>query len=346
MRASITIADTQIAPGSRKTIHLQVPPLYTHAAMTMPVTAIHGRQKGPTLFVCAAVHGDELVGVEIIRRLLKLKKLKRLRGTLMAIPVVNVYGFIQQSRYLPDRRDLNRFFPGSEKGSLTSQLADVFIEEILNRATHGIDLHAGSNHRTNLPQIRADLSDPETRRMALAFKTPVVIDAPLREKSLRQTGTEKGVPIILYEAGESLRLNDVAIRAGVRGVLGVMSTLGMLPKSAVGRSRIVPMEASRTIWLRAKSSGLFISKVPLGAHIREGQALGQIVDPFGAVEETVRSQQAGMIIGRLNLPLVHSGDAIFHVALFDQSVAIEPTISSFHEELGSYDPLQKKKDLG
>jgi uncharacterized protein len=334
----MVIGDTQVAPGSRKTIHLAVPPLYTHAAMSMPVTVIHGRQSGACLFVSAAVHGDELVGVEIIRRLLKLKKLRRLRGTLMAVPVVNVYGFIQQSRYLPDRRDLNRYFPGSEKGSLTSQLADVFIDEVLSRATHGIDLHAGSNHRTNFPQIRADLSDGETRRLALAFKAPVVIDTETRRKSLRQIAAEKGIPVLLYEAGEALRLHDVAIRAGVRGILGVMGALKMLPRSETGRSKIKPIEARRTTWVRAESSGLFLSKVPLGSRVRKGQVLGQIVDPFGGVEEKIRSAQAGMVIGRLNLPLVHSGDAIFHLAFFDQPAVIEPTISEFREEIDTFDP--------
>jgi uncharacterized protein len=345
MRASFTIGDTQIPPGRRKTIHLPVAPLYTHAAMSMPVTVIHGRQSGPCLFVCAAVHGDELVGVEIIRRLLTLKKLNRLRGTLLAIPVVNVYGFIQQSRYLPDRRDLNRFFPGSEKGSLTSQLADVFIDEVLSHSTHGIDLHAGSNHRTNLPQIRADLKNPMARRLALAFKTPVVIDAELRDKSLRHAGAQKGIPILVYEAGEALRFNDEAIRAGVRGILGVMGALSMLPKSASGRSRVTPIEAQRTTWLRATSSGLFLSKVPLGARVRDGQVLGQIADPFGGFVEKIRSAHAGMVIGRLNLPLVHSGDAIFHIALFDQPAAIEPTISDFREEIDTYDPRLPLKDV-
>jgi uncharacterized protein len=338
MRASFVIGETRIAPGSRKTIRLAVPPLYTHAAMSMPVTVIHGRQSGPRLFVCAAVHGDELVGVEIIRRLLKLKKLRRLRGTLMAVPVVNIYGFIQQSRYLPDRRDLNRYFPGSEKGSLTSQLADVFIDEILSRATHGIDLHAGSNHRTNFPQIRADLQDEKTRQLALAFKTPVVIDTQTRRKSLRQIAAEKGIPVLLYEAGEALRLHDVAIRAGVRGILGVMGALKMLPKSETGRSRITPIETRRSIWVRAESSGLFLSKVPLGARVRKGQVLGQIADPFGGVEEKIRSAQAGMVIGRLNLPLVHSGDAVYHLALFDRPAVIDPLISEFREEIDTFDP--------
>ena len=201
MRASVTIGGTRVSPGTHATIHIPVVPLYTHTAMTMPVHVVHGRKEGPRLFVCGAVHGDEIIGTEIIRRLLKLKKILGLRGTLIAVPVVNVYAFVQHSRYSPDRRDLNRFFPGSEKGSLTSQLADIFIDEIVKGSHYGIDIHAGSNHRANLPQIRADIDDPETLELAKAsssvsgssmtlelakaFQVPVVINAAIRDGSLR-----------------------------------------------------------------------------------------------------------------------------------------------------------------
>jgi len=337
MRTSFEIGGIRVAPGQRQTALLPVPALYTNAAMSMPVTVVHGRREGPCLFVCAAVHGDELVGVEIIRRLLKTKKLERLSGTLVAVPVVNVYGFIHQSRYLPDHRDLNRFFPGSESGSLTSQLADLFIDEVLSRCTHGVDLHAGAHHRTNLPQVRADLKDDEARRLALAFKAPVVIDAELRDKSLRKAGKERGIPVVVYEAGEVLRLDDVAVRAGVRGILAVMRAMSMLPASAAARSRLTPLEVRRTTWMRAAASGLFLSKVALGAHIRQGQVLGRIADPFGAVETDIHATQDGMVIGRLNLPLVHRGDAIFHIAHFERAAAIAPTLAEFHEEIETFD---------
>ena len=169
MRSDLKIADSQVAAGKRLTINIPVAGLYTHTEMTMPVHVLRGRRPGPRLFVCAAIHGDEIIGVEIIRRLLKFKILKQLRGSLIAVPIVNIYGFINNSRYLPDRRDLNRFFPGSEKGSLTSRLANIFMKEIVANSTHGIDLHAGSHHRINLPQIRASLDDPETKRLAMAF---------------------------------------------------------------------------------------------------------------------------------------------------------------------------------
>src|SRR5690554_5631376 len=153
MRAAFEIAGHRIKPGRRALVGLEMPRLSSHTALTMPVHVIHGRRDGPTLFVCAAIHGDELNGVEIIRQVLKTRALNQLRGTLIAVPVVNAYGLIQESRYLPDRRDLNRSFPGSVQGSLAARLANLFLEEIVSRCTHGIDLHTGAIHRSNLPQI-------------------------------------------------------------------------------------------------------------------------------------------------------------------------------------------------
>jgi predicted deacylase len=333
MQKTIKIAGVGVSPGDRKTVKIPIAPLYTHSEMTLPVHVICGRKAGPRLFVSAAIHGDELIGVEIIRRLMQLKKLARLRGTLIAVPVVNVYGFIQQSRYLPDRRDLNRFFPGSEKGSLTSQLADIFMEEIVCGSTHGIDLHAGSNHRTNLPQVRACLDDPETRRLAMAFKAPVVMDARLRDGSLRQAVADMGIPMLLYEAGEALRFDELAIRAGIRGIVGVMEAIGMLPPGRKKTSGIEPLVAESTAWVRAPASGIFRTKVQLGARIIKKSKLGQIADPFGDPDTDVLATTTGMVIGCLNLPLVHQGDALFHIAQFKEAAAIEPTLEEFREEL-------------
>lgn len=195
MQAPVTILDETIQPGQRVIVRLPVAGLYTHTEMFLPVHVVHGRQPGPCLLVCAAVHGDEIIGTEIIHHLMKIKRLNRIRGTLLAVPVVNVYGFVQHSRYSPDRRDLNRFFPGSDKGSLTSQLADVFMREIGARCTHAIDLHAGSNHRTNLPQIRVDTTNPAAYELAMAFRTPVIVNAQLREGSLCAVLSEKQSPI-------------------------------------------------------------------------------------------------------------------------------------------------------
>jgi predicted deacylase len=333
MRPPVSLTGSKIKPGQQATIHVPVARLYTHTEMTMPVHVIHGQKEGPRLFVSAAIHGDEIIGTEIIRRLMKLKKIKKLRGTLIAVPVVNVYGFLQQSRYSPDRRDLNRFFPGSEKGSLTSQLADIFMNEIVANSTHGIDLHAGSNHRTNLPQIRADIENPDTLRLAEAFRVPVIINASIRDGSLRQAVAEKGIPFLLYEAGEALRFDEVAIRAGIRGILSVMEAIGMLRRIRARKAVIEPLIADATTWIRAPASGILHMNVPLGAKVGKNKKIGEIADPFSGHEVAIESPVSGMVIGRLNLPLVHQGDAVIHIARIERLAGIEPVIADFKEDI-------------
>jgi len=332
MQRPLKITGVEIKPGQRSTINIPVARLYTHAEMTMPVHVIHGKKEGPRLFVSAAIHGDEIIGVEIIRRLVNLKKIRGLRGTLLAVPVVNVYGFIHQSRYSPDRRDLNRFFPGSVKGSQTSRLANIFMEEIVAGCTHGIDLHTGSNHRINLPHIRAHLDDPETKRLALAFNVPVVVNANIRDGSLRQAVMEQKIPMLLYEAGEALRFDEVSIRVGLNGILSVMSNIGMLPQRSKNASRLQPLIANSTTWIRAPVSGIFHTKIPLGGQVFENSKVGEIVDPFGENDVEVNSPESGVVIGRLNLPLVHRGDAIFHIASFKEMASVQSTFETFQAE--------------
>jgi predicted deacylase len=333
MQAALTIAGVKIRAGQQVSVPIPVARLYTHTEMAMPVHVVHGRREGPRLFVCGAIHGDEIVGTEIIRRLIQRKGLKSIRGTLLAVPVVNVYGFLQHSRYSPDGRDLNRFFPGSEKGSLTSQLAVTVIEEVVRGSTHGIDLHTGSNYRSNLPQVRAAIDDPETLRLAKAFKVPVIINARTREGSLRHAASELGVTTLLYEAGEALRFDAMAIRAGVRGVLSVMQALGMLPSRRTTVSEMEPLVADTTSWIRAPSSGILRMNVPLGGRVTRNSKIGEIADPFGGEGVAIRSPASGMVIGRLNLPLVHRGDAVIHIAHLDRLTGIAPVVEEFREEL-------------
>ncbi len=316
MRKPFEIADQSVAPGARALIDLPMPKLSSHTSLSMPVHVIHGRRDGPVLFVSAAVHGDELNGVEIIRRLLETKAVAKLRGTLVAVPVVNAYGLIHESRYLPDRRDLNRSFPGSVQGSLAARLAHLFMQQIVRRCTHGIDLHTGAIHRTNLPQIRANLDDPETEKLARSFGVPVLLNSSLRDGSLRAAAGELGIPMLLYEAGEALRFDEISIRAGVAGVINVMRTLEMLP--AVKRRSPVrePYVARRSSWVRATESGMLSTVVPLGGHVKRGDTLGVVDDPYSGVRHLVEADRTGVVIGRLELPLVHEGDAVYHVALF------------------------------
>lgn len=330
---SLTINGVTFSPGTSTTVELPVGRLYTHAPMTMPVHVIRGKKSGPRLFISAAIHGDEINGVEIIRRLLKLPALKRLRGTVIAVPIVNVHGLINHSRYLPDRRDLNRSFPGTEKGSLAARLAHLFMQEIVSQSTHGIDLHTGALHRDNLPQVRANLDDEETDKLARAFDVPVIISSNLRDGSLREAAAEYGIPMLLYEAGEALRFDEVSIRAGVKGIINVMRTLEMLPPSrSKSKKHVEPVVARSSSWVRAPDSGILRAMVPLGSRVKKDTLLGMVADPFGESEASVISSFNGIVIGRTNLPLVNEGDALFHIARFEHVLDAANKVDEFNEE--------------
>ena len=329
----LTINGRTFSAGTSTTVELPVGRLYTHAPMTMPVHVVKGKKSGPRLFISAAIHGDEINGVEIIRRLLKLPALKRLSGTIIAVPIVNVHGLINHSRYLPDRRDLNRSFPGTEKGSIAARLAYLFMQEIVSQSTHGIDLHTGAIHRSNLPQIRANLDDEETDKLARAFNVPVIISSNLRDGSLREAAAEYGIPMLLYEAGEALRFDEVSIRAGVQGIINVMRTLDMLPATRSKKSKqIEPVVARSSSWVRAPDSGILRAMVALGSRVKKDTLLGMVADPFGATEVAITSTYNGIVIGRTNLPLVNEGDALYHIARFEHVVEAANKVDDFNEE--------------
>ena len=336
MQAAIEIAGVSVKPGSRQSIDIPLPSFYTHSAASMPVHVVHGRNPGSCLLVCAAIHGDEINGVEIIRRILTHKLINKIKGTLIAIPVVNVFGFVSKARYLPDRRDLNRAFPGSETGSMAARLANTLMTEVVPHCTHVIDLHTGAVNRENLPQIRAKLNDePLNEAMARAFGVPVILNANLVDGSFRAAASERDIPVILYEAGEALRFEEVAIRAGVKGVLGVMSHLGMRRKSAKHKETKT-LIANASQWIRAGQSGILRSLVASGSKVGSGEILAYINDPLGENSETLLSPIDGIVIGKTNLPLVFEGEAVFHIASYEEADHVSDHIEAYHEEL---DPL-------
>ena len=336
MQAPLTIGDTIIQAGQRTTVALPMAKLYTRTDMTLTAHVIHGRKPGPRLFICSTLHGDEINGIEIIRQVLKRKDINNLHGTLIAIPVVNSFGFIQRSRYLPDHRDLNRSFPGSEKGSLGSRLAALFLKEIVAGCTHGIDLHTGSNHRFNLPQVRAGLDDPETERLAHAFGAPVVINSHVRDGSLRAAMADMGITVLLYESGEAFRFDDLSIRTGVKGIVSVMRAIGMLPsKTATATQTIFKAHSSK--WVRAPISGMLTNSVNTGKMVVKGDILGNVCDPFGENERTVCAPLSGLVIGRLNMPLVYQGDALFHLATREEEADATQSIEEVVSPLGQED---------
>jgi len=324
------LAGHVVQPGERLKFEMPAAKLFTSTPLSMPVEVIHGRYEGPVLLVCAAIHGDEVNGVEIIRRMRSFRTLSRLHGTLVLVPVVNLFGFIHQSRYLPDRRDLNRSFPGSEHGSIAARVAHIFFNEIVARCTHVIDLHTAAINRDNLPQVRAALDEPGVREMAMGFSIPVIINSDLIENSLRHAAGKLGIPIITYEAGEALRLYERSIVTGVRGIVSVMRTLGMLPSKQIKTVPAEPFIARSSYWTRAPRDGLFRPKAKLGVTVEAGTVLGDISAPFSSDHIDLLAKTSGIVIGMSKQPLVNEGEALYHIAHFKASAEVGVEIAT-HE---------------
>ncbi|MCD0173137.1 succinylglutamate desuccinylase/aspartoacylase family protein [Micrococcus luteus] len=338
-RAPFAFGGVEVAAGRRHELSLPISQLVTGADVTLPVHVLHGREDGPTVWVSAAIHGDEVAGVEIVRRVLERLQPKNLRGTLLAVPIVNVLGVMAGDRYLPDRRDLNRSFPGSARGSLASRIAHLMMTEVIGRCTVGIDLHTGADRRSNLPQIRCDLEDPQTRALAEAFGAPVLFHARLRDGSLRAAARETGARVLLYEAGEAWRFDEYAIAPGVDGVLRVLAHLGMVRAADVGLTpgddEVPPaVDATgenaesvetdpgthvvwRSGWVRARADGLLHLDVALGQTVRAGERIGALYNSFGRRLAHVSAELSGVVVGRAEAPLVHRGDALVHIGELD-----------------------------
>lgn len=344
LRPPFMVGETQVHAGSRATVDLPVSILSDHTPVTMSMHVVHGRKPGPVMFVSAAVHGDEVIGVEIVRRLLRTPAIDHLSGTLLVVPIVNAFGFINQSRYLPDRRDLNRSFPGSPGGSLAARLAHLFMTQVVERADCGIDLHSAAVQRTNLPQCRVSADDSAALEMARAFGAPVILTSRLREGSLRASAGALGVTTIVYEAGEGLRFEEAGVRAGVAGVLRVMHAKGMIATRGARKAKVSPVVCHSSRWERAPAGGLFRAFQERGAHVDAGTLLGAVSDPFGEVEVPVEASHPGIIVGRANLPVVNEGDALFHIARVPAEVDGEARVETLTEQLDR-DPLFDEDEI-
>lgn len=308
---ALKIGGETIEPGTSKRFDLFAARLPTHTELSIPLLIYNGINAGPRIWLSAAVHGDELNGVEIIRRVVAKVKEPLQCGAIIAIPIVNVFGFIDQSRYMPDRRDLNRSFPGSKTGSLASRMAHLFMTEIVSNCTHGIDLHTASMDRTNFPQIRANLHDPETLRCAEAFAAPVMIHSKERSGSIRGSASKKGVSSMVFEGGEAQRFNSNAIEVGVDGVMGVLRELGIIDmeKRRVCRSQ----QIEKSTWIRARKGGILRLDVQEGEMVKAKQVIGRVSDPFGEEASILKAPCRGLVIGMTLNPVVHAGDAVVHL---------------------------------
>ncbi|MEE2566071.1 succinylglutamate desuccinylase/aspartoacylase family protein [Hyphobacterium marinum] len=342
-RPDFLIARKAVAPGERRIVDIPVSVLSDHTPMALSAHVIHGRKDGPTAFISAAVHGDEIIGVEIIRRLINTPQMKSVRGTLICVPIVNTFGFINHTRYLPDRRDLNRSFPGASTGSLAARLARLFMKEIVSRSDIGIDLHSAAEHRTNLPQLRIDAGSKRVRELAEAFAPPVIVQSKLRDGSLRLAAREMGKDVLVYEAGEALRFDEAAIRLGVKGTLRVLHHVGMVGSAKGLTTTIRPLLSKRSGWERAPMGGLLRAWKAAGGLVEKGEVIAAIADPLGEKEEEVRASMSGLVIGRTVLPVVNEGDALFHIAEISRTPKTDPLVRIGEETEG--DPLFDEDEI-
>ncbi len=309
----IKIAGQEIHPGEFKEIDINIARLPSHTVIDTPIYISRGLEDGPVLALTAGMHGDEINGMEIVRRILDTGLHQPKRGVTVCMPIVNIYGFLNYSRDVPDGKDINRSFPGNKNGSLASRVAYNLMHEVIPFIDYGIDFHTGGAMRTNYPQVRAVLKDETNFALAQAFSAPFTIDSPFRPNSLRKEASKRGKNIIVYEGGESLRFDQQAIEEGVSGTLRLMKHLNMIDWAPD------PKEESRVVWntswIRAKSAGLFQPSIQCGQLVHKGQWVGTITDPFGEFKEQVLASEMGYVVGLNNIPVINAGDALMHIGM-------------------------------
>ncbi len=327
----LQICDITIQPGEEANLALPMPDRHSCAPLFMPIRVIHGKTEGPILLVFSTLNGDELNGIEIVNRLIKDTKPDQISGTIIAIPVINVYGLTHYPKRLPVGNDLANMFPGSQSGSYGERLADLFTKELLSKADYCIELSTGDLNHNILPQVYCNFDNQETRKLAQAFCSPVVTDVSIRGNNLRQTTEDLGIPLIVYEGGEAMRFDDNAIQVGMNGIYNVMKKIKML--SGRPETNIKPTFSKDENWIIAHGGGILHSDTSLGQVIKAGERLGHISDPFGTDESRIiKSPRDGIIVGINTTPLVHEGLPLFKVASFINDERAETVIGEWNEQ--------------
>lgn len=311
----LTILGEKIPPGAKRTINFNMAKLYTTTSVEVPIIIHRAKKPGPCILITAGIHGDEVNGVEIVRQIIAKQINRPIKGTIICIPVINVFGFINMSRAFPDGRDLNRVFPGTKNGSLASRFAYQFVQKILPLADFCMDFHTGGASRFNVSQIRVDESDEELVKYARIFNAPFTVYSRNISKSYRSTCAKMGKPVLLFEGGKSQVSNKGVAREGVLGVMRILHHFGMLnPEFELPEHNENPVTISRSTWVRAKYSGLLHLKVTYGNRVEKGGILATITDPYGTFSHKVKATNTGYIININEASLVYQGDAIFHIS--------------------------------
>lgn len=312
MPETIVINGRSIDRGEKVLTKLVISKLPSGTVIEIPVYVFRSVHDGPVVLLMAGMHGDEVNGTEIIRRMISRKMLYPLKGTIIAVPILNIYGFLNFSREVPDGKDVNRSFPGNRDGSLASRVAHRFMKEVMPYIDYGLDFHTGGRSRANYPQIRCVLSDYRNAELANAFAPPFVMNASYRQGSLRKEASKLGKSILVYETGESLRFDEKGINMGIEGTCRLLHHLGMMA------SCVEPSETTKVcmkdMWLRAKNAGLWRTFISIGDYVRKGQHIGSITDPYGEMEVRLNAPATGHVVGLNNMPVVNQGDALLHIA--------------------------------
>lgn len=310
---SIEINGQKVQKGESKTVILNSYELHTKTKLEIPVHVVHSEKKGPSILLSAGMHGEEINGIEILRKINSRSEVQAIKcGTLITIPVINLISFLYASRDLPDGRDLNRCFPGSKKGSIGSRIAYDLMKHILPIIDFGIDFHTGGAKINNFPQLRCVFGFPDNLALAERFSAPLIIDSTYREGTFRKEAAKKGKPILVFEGGESMRFDYQAINEGVNGCFRLMYSYGMIDFDVPDNPSV---KIIKTTWVRASTSGLFHMSVNNGAPVEKGDLLGIIFNPFGQSEEKIVSPVDGYIVGINNQPVVNQGDALIHIGI-------------------------------
>lgn len=302
-----------ISAGEHAQVVLNIYKLPTHTLIEIPVFIFNGKEDGPTVLFLAGMHGDEINGIEVVRRLIKRKDVQKpLRGCIVAIPVLNIISFLAGTRDLPDGRDLNRCFPGGKNGSLGSRIAYDLMETIIPQIDFGVDFHTGGAKISNFPQIRCVFDDHKNVALGKIFAPPMVVNSPFRESTLRKEAANLGKHILVFEGGESHRFDYESVKEGLDGCIRMLHHYKMIKAHATNKKAVVLKKSS---WVRAKSSGLFHTTKKSGGAVKKGEVIGMICDPYGEVEHELHSPHDGYIVGVNNQPVVNQGDALIHVGV-------------------------------
>ncbi len=308
------INNTEIPLGSIEKLEVNIARLPSHSSIDIVINVARALKPGPVLLLIGGLHGDEINGIEIVRRIVENGWNIPESGTIICIPIINVYGFIHFSRYVPDGKDVNRSFPGNKNGSLASRVANYLMRDIIPKIDYGIDFHTGGADRTNYPQIRCYLKDPKNEELAKIFNAPFTLNSKYRPKSLRYAANKLGKKILVYEGGESSRFDEFAINEGIHGTMRLIKHLGMTSQETTP-----PTYTNQIInnfsWIRAQGSGIFQTMVASGKQVKKNQLVGYLTDPFGDFKLPVKSPASGFVIGLNNNPILHQGDAIMHIGL-------------------------------